>query len=197
MPGVPPARYGYLGPEGTFTEAALLQVRAARDGERLAYPSVDAALAAVREGEVAAAMVPIENSVEGGVGATMDALSAGDDVVVVREALVPVSFVLAARPGTRFLSALRRSNVHGALDLGLAPGFLPGRVTLDAGRERFTDAWGAVPERRGLDASGILQAAVDGQLHGLVLLDADDWRHASYHLGGRVAAATYKRGVHL
>ena len=38
---------------------------------------------------------------------------------------------------------------------------------------RFADAWGAVPERRGLDASGILQAAVDGQLHGLVLLDAD------------------------
>lgn len=111
MPGVPPARYGYLGPEGTFTEAALLQVRAARDGERLAYPSVDAALAAVREGEVAAAMVPIENSVEGGVGATMDALSAGDDVVVVREALVPVSFVLAARPGTR-LEDVRRLSTH-------------------------------------------------------------------------------------
>lgn len=111
MPGVPPARYGYLGPEGTFTEAALLQVRAARTGERLAYPSVDAALGAVREGEVAAAMVPIENSVEGGVGATMDALSAGDDVVVVREALVPVSFVLAARPGTR-LEDVRRLSTH-------------------------------------------------------------------------------------
>ena len=52
-----PLTYTFLGPEGTFTEAALLQVRAARDGERLAYPSVDAALAAVREGEVAAAMV--------------------------------------------------------------------------------------------------------------------------------------------
>ena len=88
MPGVPPARYGYLGPEGTFTEAALLQVRAAQTGERLPYPSVDAALAAVREGEIAAAMVPIENSVEGGVGATLDALSVGEDVVVVREALV-------------------------------------------------------------------------------------------------------------
>jgi NADH-quinone oxidoreductase subunit G len=81
--------------------------------------------------------------------------------------------LLAARPKTRLLSALRRSNVHGALDLGLAPGFLPGRVALDAGRAHFTDAWGRVPERRGLDATGILEAAVDGQLHGLVLLDAD------------------------
>ena len=89
------------------------------------------------------------------------------------DALVRATSALAARPGTTFLSALRRSNVHGALDLGLAPGFLPGRVTLDAGREHFADAWGAVPERRGLDAAGILQAAVDGQLHGLVLLDAD------------------------
>jgi NADH-quinone oxidoreductase subunit G len=89
------------------------------------------------------------------------------------DSVVRAAAALAARPNTRFLSALRRSNVHGALDLGLAPGFLPGRVTLDAGRAYFTDAWGNVPQRRGLDATGILQAAVDGQLHGLVLLDAD------------------------
>ncbi len=111
MPGTPPARYGYLGPAGTFTEAALLQVRAAQSGERLPYPSVDSALAAVREGEITAAMVPIENSVEGGVGATLDALSVGEDVVVVREALVPVQFVLAVRPGTR-LEDVRRLSTH-------------------------------------------------------------------------------------
>jgi NADH-quinone oxidoreductase subunit G len=89
------------------------------------------------------------------------------------DSVVSGAAALAGRPSTRFLSALRRSNVHGALDLGLAPGFLPGRVTLDAGRAHFTEVWGQVPERRGLDAAGILQAAVDGQLHGLVLLDAD------------------------
>jgi NADH-quinone oxidoreductase subunit G len=89
------------------------------------------------------------------------------------DSLVRAAALLAGRPGTKFLSALRRSNVHGALELGLAPGFLPGRITLDAGRRHFAAAWGTVPERRGLDASGILQAAVDGQLHGLVLLDAD------------------------
>ncbi len=89
------------------------------------------------------------------------------------DSIMRAAALLAPRPRTRFLSALRRSNVHGALDLGLAPGFLPGRVTLDAGRQHFTDAWGSVPERRGLDASGILQAAVDGQVRALVLLDAD------------------------
>ncbi|HKN40042.1 MAG TPA: molybdopterin-dependent oxidoreductase, partial [Acidimicrobiia bacterium] len=76
-------------------------------------------------------------------------------------------------PGVRFLSALRRSNVHGGLDLGLAPGFLPGRVTLDPGREWFAAAWGGVPAERGLDAAGILAAAAEGRLQALVLLGAD------------------------
>jgi NADH-quinone oxidoreductase subunit G len=80
---------------------------------------------------------------------------------------------LSAVPGVRFLSALPRPNVHGALDLGLAPGFLPGRVTLDAGYEHFTDAWGGVPELRGLDAEGILRAAADGSIEALVLVDVD------------------------
>ncbi len=68
-----------------------------------------------------------------------------------------------------FLSALRRGNVHGALDAGLAPGFLPGRVTLDDGRDWFTERWGAVPAERGLDAEGILRAAADGKIRVLVL----------------------------
>ncbi len=78
-----------------------------------------------------------------------------------------------AGPDVRFLSALRRGNVHGALDAGLAPGFLPGRVALDAGREWFAREWGAVPQARGLDADGILRAAADGQVRVLVLLGAD------------------------
>jgi prephenate dehydratase len=76
--------------------------------------TVDAALAAVRAGEAAAAMVPIVNSVEGGVAATLDALANGSPLRVVREVLVPITFVLAARPGTR-LEDVRRiaSHPHG------------------------------------------------------------------------------------
>ncbi len=94
-----PARYAYLGPEGTFAEAALLQVPDAGQAELLAMNSVNAALEAVREGEADAAMVPIENSVEGGVSATLDALADGEPLVVIREELVPVTFHLVARPG--------------------------------------------------------------------------------------------------
>jgi NADH-quinone oxidoreductase subunit G len=76
-------------------------------------------------------------------------------------------------PDVRFLSALRRANVHGALELGLAPGLLPGRVTLDGGREWFAERWPTVPSAKGLDTAGILRAAADGKIDTLVLLGAD------------------------
>ena len=76
-------------------------------------------------------------------------------------------------PDVRFLSALRRSNVHGALELGLAPGLLPGRVTLESGREWFADRWPTLPTGKGLDTASILRAAADGKIDTLVLLGAD------------------------
>ena len=81
--------------------------------------------------------------------------------------------VLAARPEARFLSALRRANVHGALDLGLAPGVLPGRVSLADGRHWFSAHWGSVPEATGLDTAAMLAAAAEGRVDTLVLLGAD------------------------
>ncbi len=106
---------------------------------------------------------------------------AGDLVVVVGrgnlaervDATVAALAPLAARDDTRFLVALRRGNIRGALDLGLAPGFLPGRVALDDGRDWYEEAWGAVPSERGLDALGILDAAANGAIDALVLLGVD------------------------
>jgi prephenate dehydratase len=104
--------YTFLGPEGTFTEAALLQVPDAADAVRTPSSDVNAALDKVRDGSVDAAMVPIENSVEGGVTATLDAIASGEELRIIREALVPISFVLVARPGVE-LSRIRRISTHG------------------------------------------------------------------------------------
>ena len=104
-------RFGYLGPEGTFTSMALDAWQPTADGGRTAYGSVDAALAALRAGQIDGAMVPIENSVEGGVSATLDALASGEPLVVVGEVLVPITFVLAALPGTG-LDAVRAVGTH-------------------------------------------------------------------------------------
>jgi NADH-quinone oxidoreductase subunit G len=86
---------------------------------------------------------------------------------------VRAAAALLRLPGARFLSALRRGNVHGGIDLGLVPGLLPGRVGLDAGRAWFEAAWGGVPAARGLDTEGVLRAAADGRIQALVLLGAD------------------------
>ena len=100
MPGVPPPRFGYLGPAGTFTEAALRTVPAADRADLTPYASVAAALDAVRAGEADGAMVPLENSVEGSVPTTLDELASGEPLQVTREVLLPVSFCLLGRPGT-------------------------------------------------------------------------------------------------
>lgn len=104
--------YTFLGPEGTFTEAALMQVPGAADAIRIPSSNVNSALEKVRKGEADAAMVPIENSVEGGVTATLDAIASGSELRIIREALVPISFVLVARPGVS-LSDIRRVSTHG------------------------------------------------------------------------------------
>jgi NADH-quinone oxidoreductase subunit G len=107
----------------------------------------------------------------------------GDGVVIVlgrpslaesaAEIAAAANVFAAAWPSARFLSALRRGNVHGAIDLGCAPGLLPGRVTLDEGRALFGEHWGSVPAGRGLDTAGMLEAAASGELNTLVLLGAD------------------------
>lgn len=107
-----PATYAFLGPEGTFTEAALLQVPGALQAARTPASNVNAALDRVREGRADAAMVPIENSVEGGVTATLDAIASGPELRIIREVLVPISFVLVAKAGVR-LENVRRVSTHG------------------------------------------------------------------------------------
>ncbi|GAB1688478.1 prephenate dehydratase [Krasilnikovia sp. M28-CT-15] len=96
MPGTPPTRYVYLGPEGTFTEQALRTIPAAERGSRIPARSVPEALDAVRSGEADAALVPLENSVGGAVPVTLDELATGTPLVITREVVLPVEFQLAA-----------------------------------------------------------------------------------------------------
>ena len=101
----------FLGPEGTFTESALLQVPGAAGAQRIPSSNAAAALAKVRTGEAVAAMLPIENSIEGGVPATLDAISNGVELRILHEVVVPVSFVLVARAGVS-LADIRAVGTH-------------------------------------------------------------------------------------
>lgn len=96
----PPSRLAYLGPPGTFTEAALLTVPEARFATFDARATISDAITAVRRGDADAAMVPLENSVEGSVNFTLDELAFGDDDLAIRrEVLLPITMSLLARPG--------------------------------------------------------------------------------------------------
>ncbi len=99
---------GYYGPAGTFTHQALLTFSG---DEAIPFATVAEALDAVRAGTVEAALVPIENSVEGGVTVTLDSLASGKRLMIVREVLLPVQFNLYARPGTR-LADVRKVLTH-------------------------------------------------------------------------------------
>ena len=99
MPGVPPTRFVYLGPEGTFAEQALRTTSMAKRASVTPARSVPEALDAVRAGDADAALVPLENSIGGAVGITLDELASGDPLVITREVVLAVDFVLAARTG--------------------------------------------------------------------------------------------------
>ncbi len=88
--------YAYLGPKGTFTEAALKKITSSNDS-LIPYANVTAALDAVRVGKAHFALVPIENSVEGVVARTLDELATGTPLLIVGEVTLPVSFALMVK----------------------------------------------------------------------------------------------------
>ena len=107
-------RYSYLGPEGTFTEAALRAMVSPDDAEYLPQVDVLTALGAVRSGAADYAVVAIENTVEGGVTATLDALAEGTPLVILGETVIPIEFELVVRPGTAKADiALIATHTHG------------------------------------------------------------------------------------
>lgn len=111
----PGQRWAYLGPEGTFTEEAVIGLRDrwAAPGVVTLDPAVGVAVALkdLRAGVVDAACVPLENSVEGSVPLTLDELTHGEPLVIAAEVYVPITFDLLVRPGTG-LSDIRTVGSH-------------------------------------------------------------------------------------
>jgi prephenate dehydratase len=112
MPDTAPLEsYSYLGPAGTFTEAALAQVPQAVGQTWHPVNNVGQALDDVVTGRSVAAMIAIENTVEGGVSASQDALATIPNLRIIGEYLVNVNFVLVAKPGVT-LSDVKVINAH-------------------------------------------------------------------------------------
>jgi prephenate dehydratase len=93
-------KLAFLGPEGTFAHAALRELPAAQGATLLPTANVTLAIDAVRAGAADGALVPLENSVEGAVPATLDELANGAPLIIAEETYLHVAFELMARPGT-------------------------------------------------------------------------------------------------
>ena len=91
-------RLGYFGPEGTFTHEALIDATLGRELDLIPQPTIYDTVMAVHSRAVERALVPIENSLEGSVNATLDALAMEtEDVAIVGEVIHPIRHCLIAR----------------------------------------------------------------------------------------------------
>ena len=126
--------YSFLGPVGTFTELALAQVPEAKGQVHKPVNSAAEALDDVVSGRAYRAIMPVENSIEGGVTATLDALANIDGLRIYGEYLVPVNFSVVARKGTKLsqVHTLAAHPVAYAQVRGWLAANLPNHTTLPA-----------------------------------------------------------------
>ena len=164
------ARLAFLGPEGTFTSQAAS--KAAADAERLPVATISEVVAAVRDGEAALGVVPIENSIEGSVNLTLDELAFGSPGVYIRrEITIPIAMHLLAKPGTgRGDIAVVRSQPHA---LAQCRGWLA-RHLPDVTLEAATSTAEAAKQAAAADGSlAALGPAVAAERFGLEILASD------------------------
>jgi prephenate dehydratase len=93
-------RLAYLGPPGTFTEEALLTLPEAEGAELVPLGTVPDVVEAVALGEALSGLVPIENSIEGSVNVTLDALAFGDQIQISAEVVRPIRHAILGASGT-------------------------------------------------------------------------------------------------
>ncbi len=104
-------KIGYLGPEGTFSEEALLKFAAGLDYQAVAYLTVYDIFQAIENKEIDKGFVPIENSIEGSVNVTLDLLAFSFDLKIEREIIYPIHHYLFGQEGQE-LSRVKRVVSH-------------------------------------------------------------------------------------
>ena len=173
-----PGRVGFLGPEGTFTEEALLSEAEYANAELVPFTSLVDVLEATRDGAVDLGFVPLENAIEGTVRDILDSLIFEFDLLIQREVVLDIHLHLMAPPGTRLAdiecvvsipmaSAQCRSFLNERLSRAEV---LPSNSTADAARQLSQRRAGVDTDERPTAAIAPRLAA---KLYGLDILAED------------------------
>ena len=164
-------RIAYLGPAGTFTEMAARQVNSDAAADFIPTASVTDAMDMVLAGTADRAVVPIENSIEGGVSATSDALAITPGVQIFGEYLVPVRFDLMARPGTKL------AEVSSVLTHPVAYAQCRSWLSKNTSNHQHVPASSTAAAAKslasGFDADAVIAAQAAAGLYGLEILASD------------------------
>jgi prephenate dehydratase len=174
----PRPRVGFLGPEGTFTEQALLSQPDLAAGELVAIPTIPDVLLAVERGDVDYGFVGIENSIEGSVTATVDTLAFETSLVIQREVVMGVQMNLLAPSGVGLADVQRVLSIPiaAAQCRGFFQRELPGVGTVAVGSTAQGARMVAGDENDGHSAA--IAPAVAAKLYGLEVLANDIEDHA-------------------
>ena len=162
-------KIAYLGPAGTFTEQAARQLGA--ESELLPVASVTEAMDAVLAEKADRAVVPIENSIEGGVSATSDALAVMPGVQIFGEYLVPVRFDLMAKPGTK-LADVKDVLTH-PVAYAQCRKWLEQNLSSNTHIPAASTAAAAKALADGANADAVIAASGAAKLYGLEILASD------------------------
>jgi prephenate dehydratase len=167
-------RVGFLGPAGTYSQEAVYAGPGSENFEPVPLPSVHDAVMAVHEGRVERALVPIENSLEGAVNATLDTLAfETDDVQIVGEIVVPIHHCLIAREPVeldRIVAVTSHPQASGQCAAFLRAR-LPQAAIVDAAST--ADAVRTVAERDGSEPWAALGSRAAAALYGCAVLASD------------------------
>jgi len=165
-------RIAFLGPEGTFSEQALLSQPDYAAMELVGCESIPDVLHAVTSGDVEIGLVPIENAIEGSVNVTLDALIFDHDLRMQREVVIPIVMCLLAPPGVAIADVERVLSIPVATAQCRAflqdhlPGVehVPASSTAGAARTVAQEADGR---------SAAIGTSLAGKVHGLEVLAED------------------------
>jgi prephenate dehydratase len=160
----------FLGPKGTFAHAALRELPQARGATLVPTANVTLAIDAVRAGDADGALVPLENSVEGAVPATLDELANGEPLIIAEETYLHVAFELMARPG-RQLTDIGTVATHPHAEAQVRRWLLTNLPNAQVALVGSTAGAAQAVAAREYDAA--VGAAVAGELYGLSILAHD------------------------